>query len=361
MTGRRCAALCSIALVTITLVAAACGGDDDDDDRTAAPTEAETATPTPEAEPQSFVVRAGSTEGPVRVRAFLPSELTIRVGDSLTWEPDADWHTVSFVADAEPFPLIVPDPSSPADVILNPRVVEAEPSPFPAVFDDSVPFNSGVFGADFGPGPSLTFTRAGSFTYLCLVHPRMEGTVNVVADPAAEIEASAEVEARGDEELDEYLQEAQDALESAGTGDFESAEGPNETRIWQVLTGTSTDHTDIRLFIPNEELQIQAGDTVIWANESEEPHTVTFGEPPPFLEQRTGPDGAMRYVLNPDVLNVALGDFEFVAGEFFHSGLLLTDGPLGVTFQLVFPAGGRFTYVDSLYPDLMMGVIVVSE
>ena len=145
-----------------------------------------------------------------------------------------------------------------------------------------------------------------------------------------------------------------------GARPLESTEGPNETRVWQVLAGLSTDHADIRAFIP-EEIEIEAGDAVIWVNESQEPHTITFGEPPPYLEQRMGPDGAVRYVLNPDILNVALGDFEFVAGEFFHSGLLLADGPLGVTFQLVFPGGGRFTYVDSLYPDLMSGVIVVSE
>jgi hypothetical protein len=48
-----------------------------------------------------------------------------------------------------------------------------------------------------------------------------------------------------------------------------------------------------------------------------------------------------------------------VEGEFFHSGLLLEDGPLGVRFELLFPAPGRFEYVDSLYFDVMRGVIVV--
>ena len=160
MVGRRCAALCLLSLVLLA-AAVACGGDDDDDvDPT--PTATETASPTPEAQPQTFVVHAGFAADEIVVRAFSPAEVTIRVGDSVTWEAAAGEHTVSFVADAEPFPLIVPDPASPADVILNPRVVDPDPDPLPSEFDEGVPLNSGLFGGDFGAEPSLTFARAGS-------------------------------------------------------------------------------------------------------------------------------------------------------------------------------------------------------
>ncbi|MEX2238998.1 MAG: hypothetical protein WEB00_15880 [Dehalococcoidia bacterium] len=354
----RLAAICGLASVALAL--GACGGDDDDASQTPGPTNTPPSTPeaTLSAEPATVTVVAGGEEGPVQVRAFLPEEITIRVGDTIRWEAASDRHTVSFLGGAEPFALIVPEPSSPADAVLNPLVVNPQPSPLPASYDGSLLLSSGFFGEAEADGPAITFSAAGSYDYQCLVHSQMTGTVNVVDDSSA-VPDQAAIDEQAREERQGHVEEAEDQIQSLRDDGPQSADGPNETTAWEVIAGFSTDHADVRLFIP-EELEIGQGDTVTWLNSAREPHTITFGEPPIFELAETLPNGEARRVLNPEILNVALGDFEFVSGEFFHSGLLLENGPLGVRFELIFPDNGRFTYVDALYAE-MQGVIVVVD
>jgi plastocyanin len=346
------AGLAILALLT------ACSGDDDETESPTEPPNQSSPTETPSAGPTTIQVQAGAAEEPVFVRAFLPEDVTVRVGDSVAWTAPAGEHTVSFLGEAEPFPLIVPEPASPADAVLNPRVVNPEPDPAPAGFDGTFLYNSGLFGGDEGEPPTLTFTAAGTFDYRCLIHPQMSGTVSVLDNPEGEPPDQAEVDEEAGAQRAHYLAEGQEALAELQAEEAESVVGPNETTAWQVIAGFSTDHTDVRVFVP-ETLEIEQGDTVIWVNQATEPHTVTFGEPLPLETVETLPNGQVRRVLNPEILNVALGGFEFVEGEFFHSGLLLEDGPLGVRFELLFPDSGRFEYVDSLYFDVMRGVIVV--
>lgn len=352
-------ALGAVLLATFILVAA-CGDDDEQlpsdgtaqesDDEQDEPAEDETPQP-----PLTLQVRAGAVEGPIFVRAFMPADIAIRVGDSLTWLAAGGEHTVSFLGDVEPFPLIVPDPASPADVVFNPRVVQPQPDPLPPSFDGSVLYNSGFF-AD--ASPTLTFPTPGTFAYVCLVHPQMSGTVEVVDDLAAEIATQSELDEQATEAQEGYTAEADQALADALENGPESVEGPNGATTWEVIAGFSTDDADVRSFIP-QALEIETGDSVIWVNDAIESHTVTFGEPIALQVEDTAPDGSTRLVLNPELLNVTLGGFEYIEGELFHSGLLLANGPLGVRFQLLFAAPGAFSYIDSLYAGLMTGTIVV--
>ena len=124
--------LAALAALVVLSLAAGCSGDDDDEPET--PTEAPEATPTETASagPVTVQVEAGAAEEPVFVRAFLPDDVTVRIGDSVAWTAPAGEHTVTFLGEAEPFPLIVPEPASPADAVLNPRVVNPEPDPPPS-------------------------------------------------------------------------------------------------------------------------------------------------------------------------------------------------------------------------------------
>lgn len=358
----RPAAVGILALIAFIVTVAACSGDDDAGDEPPATDtepsddgEDEDAQPELVEPPRTLEIDAGSVEGPIHIRAFLPSEVTIRVGDTLHWAGVPGEHTVSFLAEGEGFPLIIPDPASPADVVFNPRVVAPEPNPLTGAFDGSAPFNSGLFDE---AGTSLTFSTPGSYQYRCLVHPQMTGGVDVLDDPAADATDQQQADEDAASELSDYLEEAEDALANLSDEEPESAEGPNGTTSWEVTAGISTPHADIRVFVPDQ-LEIEEGDTVVWVNRAREPHTVTFGEAIPLQVEDTRGDGMTRLVLNPDVLNVTLGGFEFVEGELFHSGLLLENGPLGVRFQLLFATEGAFTYINSLYPDEMSGAIVV--
>jgi plastocyanin len=170
-------------------------------------------------------IQAGVGQDSISESIFSPQRVQIRLGDSVTWynpTPVAEPHTVSFVFDNKtmtniitPFAIrnikeLVPLPpgsnSQPTTVpgknivlSLNSRVFN------PAVIDSqgkvkTVPINSnytmtgtekfvnsgfilpkGKEQAYPGSGNSFTirFEKAGTYNYICLIHPWMKGTVTV--------------------------------------------------------------------------------------------------------------------------------------------------------------------------------------
>jgi plastocyanin len=119
--------------------------------------------------PNGAGVTAGWGDKLVAVNRFSPETVTVKVGQPVTWRGTSPWmpHTVSF---QPPF-------KSPAEPnALLPTGVKSG-GKFPGGVS-----HSGIFG----PPPtyssetfSLTFTKAGQYPYLCLLHPGMAGTVQV--------------------------------------------------------------------------------------------------------------------------------------------------------------------------------------
>lgn len=111
----------------------------------------------------SIFASAGTEPGPqpgggtgyLELLQYLPPSLDIGVGDTVEWSTD-DVHTVTFTGGAEPTTL---------DAFTTPATTET-------TYDGSGQRNSGLF--NIGPGSpssySLTFTEAGTFPYLCLLH-----------------------------------------------------------------------------------------------------------------------------------------------------------------------------------------------
>lgn len=106
---------------------------------------------------------------------FLPEEVDIRVGETVTWEVRGD-HTISFNApeSARPFYVRASDNSIVENDLAATRTVHVNG------WDGSGLLNSGLLSGFAPPARfKVTFTQPGTYTYFCLVHFGMEGKVKV--------------------------------------------------------------------------------------------------------------------------------------------------------------------------------------
>jgi plastocyanin len=146
--------------------------------------------------PAAGTIQGGNDKGDVVQLRFFPQSSHVPVGGSLTLQvkslPEA--HTFSFgpgayvqqVAGA--FVNPVPNPAGPPTLALNGQVAfPSDPPPALPSYDGSAHGNgflsTGMLDGDpASPQPSsakVTFTKAGTYSFICLLHPFMHGTVVV--------------------------------------------------------------------------------------------------------------------------------------------------------------------------------------
>ncbi|MDQ4131923.1 MAG: hypothetical protein M3179_01670, partial [Actinomycetota bacterium] len=153
----------------------------------------------PAPEPGTVISGSGSPEVPeALVNEFGPKDFSIPVGGTVTWK-DVGPHTVSFNSPVGPNDWITkmsdgmvqmkPEAFAPAG---GPPVTPPEPGtpPDPAnlwkitdggSWDGTGSRSTGIIPS-FPPtllGYKLTFTRAGTFNYICIFHPGMTGSIKV--------------------------------------------------------------------------------------------------------------------------------------------------------------------------------------
>ena len=109
--------------------------------------------------------------------AFLPNEIWIHAGDSITWRSDVDEiHTVTFLR------------TSPPPAQTRPPFPAGCPgfSTSPATFDGTTCVTTPpiVKGQTF----TVVFPKTGNFKLVCLVHPDMTGVVHAL-DPTISVDS----------------------------------------------------------------------------------------------------------------------------------------------------------------------------
>jgi len=327
---------------------------------------------------------AQSKDKALQALAFLPNEMWIHVGDSITWTSQADdIHTVTFlIMNANPamnqirppftfgcaqFPP--PPPPPPPTPIYLPSGVSFDGSKCVS----SPPFVSGQ------PAFKVMFTKAGNYKVVCLVHESMTGTIHVL-DPGAALpytqqfydqQAAAETQALlsdadlpGDHENEGDQNEGNSHKAHARDTGAKSPSGHNSVTVGTgeiVATGGGHQTLSIMRFF-SEQIVIHAGETVEWANKDPvTPHTITFGTEPADPTVPSGvsvdADGALHAKISSKSDNVNSG---LIVAE-GHERIAVPTSPLGITrLRITFTKAGTYPYICALHDDLgMKGTIIV--
>lgn len=275
--------------------------------------------------------------------AFLPNEIWIHAGESITWTVAVDEpHTVTFLTDGQ---------IRPPFAVGCPGFSEGS-----ATFDDS----SCVTSAILFKGSKLTvaFPVAGNFKLVCLIHKDMTGIVHVL-DPSEPLPHDQEFYDRLAQTEGRALLADQDPTKAKHQHSQNSVTvGGGEI----VGTGAGTDTLSVMRF-SDPVITVRAGATVEWTNEdSATAHTVTFGaEPqdpvPPSTNVTVDPDSARHGVLNSTSDSVHSGFLQAAPQD--RTGL--AQAPSGVTrFRVTFRKPGIYPYICALHDGLgMKGEVVV--
>jgi len=269
--------------------------------------------------------------------AFLPNEIWIHSGDSITWTVEADEpHTVTFLTSEQ---------IRPPFTVGCPGFSEGS-----AIFDGTRCITSALLFK--GQKLTVVFPVAGNFKLVCLLHENMTGTVHVLDrsqslphdqafyDRVAQNEST---DLLGDEDASAPKHHHSGNSVTVGHGEI-------------AATGGGSDSLSVMRFT-DPDITVHAGDTIEWTNEDPiTAHTVTFGPEPqdlfdPSSNVTIDADGARHGVLNSTSESVHSGFIQAAPQD--RTGLAQV--PSGLTrFRVTFTSPGIYPYICSLHDVLGM-------
>jgi plastocyanin len=337
---------------------------------------------------------AGLGDGIVSINDFIGdpylgrTSVRVAVGTRVIWSLGSDeYHTVTFLAGQPAPPVFMLQPEDPSrPPMLNPLLL------FPTL--PVGPWDGTSFIhvelQQRGQEAEVVFARPGKYEYVCLFHPAMMGTVEVVAAGAPGLTTQAAVDALAAVH-DGHEHSWQVAEMLANRSEATRIDGPRGTSVAMVRAGTDWrwGHVDLQAFLP-ENVTIQQGDTVVWYVDHTQPHTVTFhptdgthpdfmviqlpdgrGIPPPrpnappppeLLTSFDNPDYIPRLVLGPGAMRTKDPVHD---GQSLYSSGLIGEHPLVAVemekaWGLTFNTPGTFAYHCGLHEPMgMRGTVTV--
>ena len=315
---------------------------------------------------KTWYVNTGAESGDEarQANAFLPNEIWIHENDSIQWTfvPQNEEHTVTFLAAAQARPA-PPPPIGPGGC---PGVTPDSPIPN---YDGSACVTSAPSSG--GANYTITFSKAGNYKLVCLIHTNMNGTVHVLS---------------GDAKLP-YDQD--DYYRQAGDEAFDLIGDPSNAREEQrdyprsanevimtgevAATGGGRQYLAVVRFFPGT-IHVKVGQTVEWTNlDPTEPHTITFGTEPLAPQMRVNvtqdADGALDGTIGSVNDSVSSGFLQAAAEDavgrtespIFTAGPFPPAGNSGLTrIRITFTKKGTYNYKCALHDtDGMLGTVVV--
>ena len=196
------------------------------------------------------VVGIESTDHAVQSMSFLPTQLWVNVGDTITWTFKSGMpHTVTFLPPGEQLPHF-----NPTDPLQAKQAGGTN-------YDGVSYYNSGLMSSTSASGKpatySLTFGVSGNFIYYCLLHPSMLGIVHV--QPAGTNYPFTQ----GD-----YNRQIQNQTRSAlADGKTLAGEAAQMSSDHHVIAGISDDLVGLMRFYP-QNITIHVGETIMFINQT---------------------------------------------------------------------------------------------
>ena len=120
----------------------------------------------------------------------------------------------------------------------------------------------------------MSFAKTGTYTYYCVLHPNMVGTVTVTGDTQ---DSQQKITKTGNQQKAQYLKEGEAAKTKLADGQAQAARRtPTAPPPTPSRWARRRAHTDVLAFSPTPK-KVKAGDQVTFVNNSAAPHTASFG------------------------------------------------------------------------------------
>jgi len=295
--------------------------------------------------------------------AFLPNEIWIHAGDSISWIfPTHERHTLTFLKPGQTRPpAFGPTFGIPVGC---PGL-----TPDGSSFDGSACVTTGVLLEDdtttTAPTYSVTFPAAGNFKFVCLVHADMTGVVHVV-DPSVPLPHEQDFYDREAQSVQALLLADASRLKGRGSSGEDDRQPGSDVAagIGEIVTTTGAGSQTASLMrFMRQTTVVRVGDTVEWRNlDPSINHTVTFGtepaDPRPASSGVTPTsDGARQATISSPADSVNSG---FLSPAPQDRANLAQSNPGVTRFRVTFTSPGTFNYICAVHDQLgMKGTVIV--
>jgi plastocyanin len=293
--------------------------------------------------------------------AFLRNTITIHAGDTVRWR-FRGFHTVTVpVRGRRPPGFAVPTGANVTGVLdpagrpfwfngvlpalgVNPQVAAPTRG---ATYTGSRFRNSGLPSGD-NPQYRLRFTRTGTFTYYCAVHPGMRGRVRVVSS-RRRVPTEAQNARAATTELNSLVRQARQAAAAP-------AKGPLTVDLGRAPRGR---RFTINAFFPST-INVKVGQTVQFTMAGQNPneiHTITLGPltraQVPFVDNRGNINPEAAYPSDPPQAFPPYTGANHGDG-FFNTGIMDSNpqSPPPGSVDVTFPNAGTYLYECTIHPGM---------
>ena len=316
------------------------------------------------------VAGAQSSDEGMQALAFLPNEMWIHVGDSITWTFTANEnHSVTFMKAGQVRPTFAA--GCPGGTPPNGT------TPDGSTFDGMNCVNSGLINT---PGSTYTvnFSNPGNYVVVCLLHANQSGTIHVLSasQPLPHDQDFYDRQARVEQRhlLDDRDGGLTAKLKEDVSGDSDDWHAHSHDDMHIVVMGAGEyvptpggAQSVSNMRFGRESITIHAGQTVEWASSDVSGHSVQFGagefsplDPAvasPDVVFSHDPDGVLHAVLISTSDNLYSGKIAPASQERTGLGQL---APGATRFRVTFTASGTYPYVCAYHDDIgMKGEVIV--